>query len=999
MVRGTLIVVLLNLFYVLSYGQSVPPAASFWEQYLVKTLDGSNEIISDEVFWSFESKEGFIWIAGSGGLTRFDGISSKHFNSNNFKELDSSIFYEVQEDSKENLWIPSIGGGILRFSEDSSNVITESDGLSSNIVKTLAITSGDTVWVGTYGAGLNAIYQDSVIASYTVNDGMVGDVIWRLMLDSNNRLWIGTKNGLSIFDGNTFQNFTTETGLPNNAVQGITEMNNGDVWIGTDGGGIVVFKDYNPTAYISKNDGLSNDFPQFFAQNPDDGSIWIATHGGGLDRYHNGEILNFNKEHGLVSDFLTHILFSTNGLIWVSSEDGLSQFRTRKVRTLTQKHGLSLDHVPVLMTAQDGTLWFGTDGKGYNSYKDGKWTYFDVDATNTIGYANSVAENKTGDIWFSTQGNGIFRIKDGRIDQKTSTEQGLSDPTVRALVFDKQENLWAGTNNGLNRLTPSGEITTYNTNEGLPNSFIITLLNSTDDKLLIGTFGGGLAIFDDNTFSVIDTTNGLSGNKVISLFQDSDETIWIGTSNSGLNSYRNGEINSYSTDDGLFSNSISSIIEDDYGNLWFGSGNGIFTVAKSDFSKFDSNELKILRSTNYTIEDGLSAIQLESANNRTITKATDGSILFASTAGVEVIHPSILSYKAQEAKTYINQLIVNDINQDFEENLIINAGSNKLEIQYSAFSFYAPGKTKFRFKMDGIEDEWNLVDKRNIAYYDYLPDGEYTFLVSATNEKEVWSSPASLSIIVLPPFYKTWWFRSIAVLSFAFLISGVVRIQSNIKVRKLNRELAMQHKVQKERERISRDLHDNVGSQITNLITGIEISNLHIKKNEPDKAIDLLKNLDISARGAMTELRESIWLLDQDSVSLKEFKSHFKAYAKKNEYALNGLEIIFEIESETAIGLNPTQSLHLLRILQEALNNCRKYAEASVFKIRINQRSDILDIEISDNGKGMDSEESSISGNGLKNMKLRSQELNGFFKIKSEPEIGTTIHLSFNVIP
>lgn len=999
MCRIFFVIVATSLCSQLAYAQVVPPSINFWEHYLIRNFSNENIPISDEVFWTHESSDGFIWIAGSSGLTRFDGISTKHINEQSISGLDASVFYEVVEDHKGNLWIPSIGGGVFRFTDDSSKVITEAQGLSSNIVKTLAITFGDTVWVGTYGAGLNAVFQDSVIASYTSEDGMIGDVIWRLMLDSNNKLWIGTKNGLSIFDGNTFTNFSSKNGLPHNAVQGITEMENGEVWIGTDGGGIVIFEEYKPKTYISTKNGLSNDFPQFFAQNPIDKSIWIATHGGGLDRYLDGEVLNINQEDGLVSNFLTHIGFSKNGMAWVSSEDGISQFRLRKVRTLTQNHGLTLSHIPALLSTKKGALWFGTDGKGYNKYDHGSWTYFDVNAKETIAYANSIAENSVGDIWFSTQGSGIFRIKNDKIDRKTSVNEGLTDPTARALEFDQYDNLWVGTNNGLNKMTPKGEIFKYTTDDGLPNNFIITLLNSQNNGLYVGTFGGGLGVFKDNIFSVFDTTNGLSGNKVISLFEDSNQDIWIGTSNSGLNKISNGVITSYKENDGLFNNAISSIKEDDLGNLWFGSGDGIFTVPLSDFNRYDNQEISLLNATNFTLEDGLSALQLESANNRTSAKAKDGSLLFASTAGVEVVHPSVLSIKAPEARTYIDFLVINERSTSSKEPLQINARENKLEIHYSAFNFYAPNKTTFRIKLDGLEDSWNEVHERTIAYYDYLPDGNYTFLVSATNADGEWSEPASLPIIVLPPFYKTWWFRSLALLSFGMVIAGVVRIQSNVKVRRLNQELMMQQKVQKERERISRDLHDNVGSQITNLITGLEISNLHIQKNEQDKAIELISNLDKNARGAMTELRESIWLLDRDSINLSEFESHFKSYTKKHSYSLNGLRLIFKNEANPDLTLNPTQSLHLLRIIQEAFNNCRKYAAAKTFTVQIKERDSILDILLSDNGKGMSENVNNQGGNGLKNMRTRASEIGGTFQLSSTPNKGTKIQISIPIIP
>ena len=149
--------------------------------------------------------------------------------------------------------------------------------------------------------------------------------------------------------------------------------------------------------------------------------------------------------------------------------------------------------------------------------------------------------------------------------------------------------------------------------------------------------------------------------------------------------------------------------------------------------------------------------------------------------------------------------------------------------------FLAPNKTDFRVQLVGIDENWVNVEDRKTTYYDYLPDGDYTFIVSAIGPDGQWSDrTASISFTVLPPFYKTWWFMSLGLLGFIAIGAGGVQIRSNMKLQKLNRELETQQKIQKERERISRELHDNVGSQITNLITGIEISNLHVKK-EPTR--------------------------------------------------------------------------------------------------------------------------------------------------------------------
>ncbi|MEQ9351692.1 MAG: histidine kinase, partial [Vicingaceae bacterium] len=290
------------------------------------------------------------------------------------------------------------------------------------------------------------------------------------------------------------------------------------------------------------------------------------------------------------------------------------------------------------------------------------------------------------------------------------------------------------------------------------------------------------------------------------------------------------------------------------------------------------------------------------------------------------------------------------------------------------------------------------VEDRKTTYYDYLPDGDYTFIVSAIGPDGQWSDKtASISFTVLPPFYKTWWFMSLGLLGFIAIGAGGVQIRSNMKLQKLNRELETQQKIQKERERISRELHDNVGSQITNLITGIEVSNLHVKKNQQDEALSLLENLDSDARGAMTDLRETIWLLDKEMVEFGAFVEHLNGYLNRQKRYLKDLEIKLNSSIDNGCVLEPGQSMNLTRIIQEALNNSRKYAKASEFIISFRLENQKLNVSLVDDGKGMDLDEEINKGNGIKNMSHRAEEMDAKFQIKSDGASGVEIEMSFDV--
>lgn len=238
-------------------------------------------------------------------------------------------------------------------------------------------------------------------------------------------------------------------------------------------------------------------------------------------------------------------------------------------------------------------------------------------------------------------------------------------------------------------------------------------------------------------------------------------------------------------------------------------------------------------------------------------------------------------------------------------------------------------------------------------------------------------------------------------------ISGMIYRQQTIKQNNLRREnelriqladAELKNRIHQERERISRDLHDNVGSQITNLITGLEIGNLHIQNNQNEQAINILGTLDVDAKRAMTDLRETIWLLESDKISFDKFLAHIKSYVQKQKTYLTDADIKVTATGNPKITLQPSQSLNLLRIIQEAVNNAHKHSGANRIRVAIAEQEQNLIISISDNGSGFNSEVSS-SGNGLNNMRHRAEQLAGKLEINSPAEMGTEIRITIPIYP
>lgn len=274
-------------------------------------------------------------------------------------------------------------------------------------------------------------------------------------------------------------------------------------------------------------------------------------------------------------------------------------------------------------------------------------------------------------------------------------------------------------------------------------------------------------------------------------------------------------------------------------------------------------------------------------------------------------------------------------------------------------------------------------------------------------EKELALQKAELAATQLKIRNRNWILSALAgFLIFGGVIVSMVIRQQRIKQRENELKLKLaksetENRIHQERERISRDLHDNVGAQITSLISGLEISNLYVKNNKKEDALGLIQTLDSNARDAMGELRETIWLLNKDKIIMGDFIQHLRSYIEKHQTTFGELDIEIRNEVEESQKLTAQQSLNLLRIIQEALNNCVKYAEASNFSISFLLKQDHIHVIICDDGKGLAKGQNSnengadLNGFGVGNMKKRAGELNGDLKIKSGIQHGITIEMSF----
>ncbi|HKC35589.1 MAG TPA: two-component regulator propeller domain-containing protein [Chitinophagaceae bacterium] len=546
--------------------------------------------------------------------------------------------------------------------------------------------------------------------------------------------------------------------------------------------------------------------------------------------------------------------------------------------------------------------------------------------------------------------------------------------------------IWFSYSNSILSLKKNKERFTCTNIYTLPaNEHIICFFHNSADQTWLGTVNG-LWVYEKNKLTKIP----LPVTYIKHINQNPDGRIWATTMNGILIVENNRVIKHLNTKDGLQNSFVYSVLFDDNGNAWISTNRGIAKISPSN-----SGDDTTFIVTSYSAKEGL---QGDEFNTKGYYKAADGTLYFAGVNGINFFKPQNLVSKSAPSPTMLTEIAVNnnpylpDLQPEFISIINLPNDQNNIRLSFSCMDFTVPEKNQYKFWLKGFQDDWSLPQINNTVQY-ILPPGDYELHVLGANYEGVWSKePLILKINILPPWYLTNW----AITIFAILILGFVAsvfyIISRNRYRKRLRQLQMAQEIQKEKQRLSRDLHDNLGSQITWLSNNISQLEKAEQQEVADKRINQIKE---GTGELMQTLRETIWILNKDKISCVDLFDKVVSLAARHIDVCPPLQLLTEENIKNNIELSSGQALQIFRICQEAINNACKHAQATVLTIKSNSAKDHFSISVSDNGKGFIVNENGIEGHyGLQNMKERAKESNLDLRIESSLSEGTIVNLS-----
>jgi ligand-binding sensor domain-containing protein/signal transduction histidine kinase len=951
-------------------------------QYTRKVWTEADGLPQDTVRSIAQTDDGYLWLGTDEGLARFDGYDFVVF-SKDTGSLRSNSITALCAGHSGRLWIGT-PRGLTRYADRHFTTFTTSDGLPDNSITAILEDHAGALWI-VAGTSLSR-FQNGKFTNYPIDRLKPIYAVRGIYEDSQQQLWISGLGGVVRRAGEEFSTVIGAKEMEGDRPLAMLKDRNNGFWIASNRGLLLLTPD-GALKRFDLRDGLPDNLVQAMWEDSD-GNLWAGTNGG-LSRFENGRFVASSLDRKEERNSVRCLFEDREKNMWVGTTNGLNRFRDDRFTTYSDTEGLPSDEPVVVLQDRAGQIWIGYHNSGLVAFSPGPlrvYTKRDGLPSNEI---LSLHESRNGDLLISTRA-GLSRLHAGHF-----TNYLFGDPLGRRRVYDAIESqdghLWIATPDGVHEVMglTSSEPSAIPGGLLLDNA-VVVLYSGREGDLWAGTYANGLwRVSRGNPAArLYRTTDGLGSDEIRSLYQDDDGTLWIGTFGGGLTAFRNEHFIRYTARDGLLSDNISHVEDDGNGNLWLSTPRGICRIAKQQLSDFSAGRIQGLTPENYGVEDGLLSAQ-SSPGDQTGgggTRTRDGRLWFTTSRGLAVIDQHARTEDAMAPITQLVGVVVDGRDIDFKGFQKLKPGTAYIQFRYTGIHLSRPERTRFAYKLEGLDRDWLSAASRRVVNYNTLPHGRYRFVVRAMLTPRA-ASESSFSFEVLPHFYETAWFIWICTGSFFLVMYGIHRYRMT----QIHGRFSL---VLEERVRLAREIHDTLAQGFIGISSQLDA----VAMTLPDDADPARRHLDLArkmARHSITEARRSVADLRASVLEGQNLAAALDSGAQMWT-AGSGVKVDVEV-------LGPLDSIPegveqpLLRIAREAVTNVVKHAGASKVGITLNIDPCKLFLRIVDNGRGFEQRDafSSTGGHfGLIGMRERAHGLGGKLQLTSRPGEGTCVEVT-----
>jgi signal transduction histidine kinase len=601
----------------------------------------------------------------------------------------------------------------------------------------------------------------------------------------------------------------------------------------------------------------------------------------------------------------------------------------------------------------------------------------------------SVCADSHRGVWIGTRTGLYFWQSDSNEIPREMETNVLRD--IHVLYRDQNGDVWVGADPGVLGFFHNGTFKRYTAPDGFPDENVRAIEEDKSGRVWVGTEDGNLFERIGEKFVRFGVSDGLPGSAIRAMWSDSQGVIWIGTSGGGLIAREGIRFKRITKTQGLPDNSIFQILVDDRDRVWFGSPRGIFHIGRDELLDCIEGRDDRVHAVLFGRSDGLPSVSSVAIYQPTAWKTSKGQLWFATRQGLLEVDTPAERINTRPPPVFIDECLLEDHEIPLSEPVKIPPGRRKLEIRYSVLSYTAPEEVQIRYRLEGFDSDWVEAGSQRRAVFPQLPPGNYRFRVIASNNDGFWNrAGASLAFKVLPAWWQTIFFRVTAATLFAALVGAIVLYVSHRRLKSRLERFEQQQALERERARIARDLHDDLGARLTQISLLAEMTCRD--SMPPERVRKNSAQLVVRARGLVRELDGILWTVNPKNDSLDKLAAYLCRFSEQF-FHLTSISCRFDVAEEIpAHPLTPETRHDLLLAVKEAMNNIVKHSGATEVWLRMRMNDGGFEITIEDNGHGFKASADS-DRNGLQNMRSRIESAGGNFELQSEMGEGTVIRI------
>jgi len=924
-----------------------------------------------------QTTDGYLWIGTTSGLVRFDGIRFVPWAPPDGEKLPSQRINSLLGATDGSLWI----GTAVGLSRWKNNHLTNYQD-QRGVVAAILEDTDSTIWINVYQSAADTPLchiNTTGMQCLGVADGIPRGGYLPLVKDNQGNFWIGGDRNLLRWKLGSHDIYILKAAKNSNvAVSSIAVQADGSLWTGTNvrgpGLGLQRFVQGVWKSFLAPGfDGSTLTVNALLLDR--ERALWVGTAKNGIYRIYRDRVEHFGSTDGLSSDFVYRMFEDQEGNVWVATSKGVDNFRDLRVVSFSTLEGLSAEEVDSVFASRDGGVWVGGPSS-MDLLRNGHVSYI-LAERKLSGGATSFFEDHANRLWVGIDNtlrvyqNGKFRL----ITSKNGSPIGM----VFSITEDTDSNIWVDSSGPLSRIRD------FKVEEEFPSPQMPAAFRVVADPgrgIWLGLLNGDLARYQDGrieTFHFQHTPK----SRVEQLTVNPDGSV-LGATAYGLVGWRNGKQVALTMQNGLPCDITYASILDDQGNLWIYMQCGLVEIKKADLQNWwDHPDLQI-QPRLFDVFDGA---QPGRAPFSGATRSPDGKLWFASGVVLQTIDPNHLTLNSVLPPVHIEGVIADHRNYPVQDGLRLPPLTRDVEVDYTALSFMAPQKVRFRYKLVGRDTSWQDPGIRRQAFYTDLRPGKYTFRVIACNNDGVWNEQgATLDFAVLPAWYQTNRLLVLCLFTVIFIFWALYRLR----VRQVARTISTRFDERlAERTRLAREIHDT-------LVQTIQGSKM-VADDALDEATDFprmrqaMERLSVWLGQATDEGRAALNSLRTSTTQTNDLAESFRRAL--NECRNQGFPDTVFVAEGKATEMHPIVRDEIYRIGYEAIRNACQHSEATRLEVHLSYSRD-LRLRITDNGKGIVPAVVAHGKDGhygLQGMRERAARISGKLSLKTSADSGTNI--------